>query len=238
MDGGPHMKQEWKQINDSIWECPYRFSSGITRSLLVKLSEKKFLVYSPGDKVTADLAKDIIPMDSELFLQAPNSFHNLGLAIWKDAFPDSKLVAAEAAMKRLQKKTGLKSESLDTLKAELPDNISILELPHNKIGEVWLDIQVSNGRIWVVCDAIFNFSKLPSGFMGLLMKLNRMGPGIEMSRMYQYLGTSNKTKYGKWLLNQLIEKKPTQLIPLHGEIYQKSDLIDKLQMLAKSRLQI
>jgi hypothetical protein len=93
-----------------------------------------------------------------------------------------------------------------------------------------------NERIWAVCDAIFNFSKLPNGIMGFLMKFNRMGPGIEMSRVYQYLGTSNKKEYGKWLLKEIEERKPTLLIPLHGEIYQEQDLINKLEVLAKSRL--
>ncbi len=230
------MKQEWKAINEILWECPYGFSSGISRSLLIKVSEKKFLVYSPGDKTTAELAKAIIPEDSELFLLEPNSYHNLGLAIWKASFPNSKPIAAVAAIDRLEKKTGIRSENLDILRSGLPDHISLIELPHNKIGEVWLDIRVRNERIWTVCDAVFNFSKLPSGIMGLLMKLNRMGPGIEMSRAYQYLGTSNKKEYGKWLLSEISEKKPTQLIPLHGEIYQKPDLIEKLKVLAKSRL--
>ncbi|PIS11480.1 MAG: hypothetical protein COT73_03710 [Bdellovibrio sp. CG10_big_fil_rev_8_21_14_0_10_47_8] len=230
------MEQAWKKINEILWECSYKFSSGISRSLLVKINENKFLVYSPGDKRTADLAKDIVPEGSELFLLAPNSYHNLGLAVWKASFPNSKPVAAVAAMGRLEKKTGIRSENLDVLESQLPKHISLIELPYNKIGEVWLDIQVPGERIWTVCDAIFNFSTLPGGFMGFLMKLNRMGPGIEMSRMYQYLGTSNKNGYGQWLLNEIREKKPTRLIPLHGEIYQSDDLIEKLETLAKSRL--
>lgn len=230
------MKQIWKPINEILWECPYKFSAGVTRSLLLKLGEKKFLVYSPGDQVTADLAKDIIPAGSELFLLEPNTYHNLGLALWKTSFPASKAVAAASAIERLEKKTGIRSESLDALNKSLPNYVSLLELPHNKIGEVWLDIQMPNERIWVVCDAFFNFSKLPRGFMGFLMRLNRMGPGIEMSRAYQYMGTSNKRKYGEWLLNQLNEKKPTKLIPLHGDIYQASNLIEKLEALARNRL--
>jgi hypothetical protein len=230
------MNQEWKAINEILWECPYKISSGICRSLLIKISERIFLVYSPGDKKTADLAKNIIPKDSELFLLEPNSYHTLGLAIWNSSFPNSKPVAAEAAIGRIEKKTGIRSDNFDVLKGRLPDHISLIEIPHNKIGEVWLDIQMQNERIWTVCDAVFNFSKLPSGLMGLLMKLNRMGPGIEISRVYQYLGTSNKKEYGKWLLKEISERKPTQLIPLHGEIYQEQDLLEKLELLAKSRL--
>lgn len=230
------MKQEWKTINEALWECPYKFSSGISRSLLVKTSEKKFIAYSPGDRKTAELAQEIIPSDAELFLLEPNSFHNLGLADWKSVFPKSVAVAADAAIDRLEKKTGIRSQSLDVIKNGLPSHISLLELPHNKIGEVWLDIQMPSERIWTICDAIFNFASLPNGFMGLLMKLNRMGPGLEMSRMYEYLGTSNKRAYGKWLLNELNGKKPTQIIPLHGEIYHKSDLIKKLEVLAETRL--
>jgi hypothetical protein len=230
------MKQEWKAINEILWECPYKFSSGISRCLLVKLSDKKFLVYSPGDKNSAHLAKDLIPEGSELFLLEPNSYHNLGLAVWQASYPNSVPIAAVAAIDRLEKKTGIRPEDLNAFKLGLPKHISLLELPHNKIGEVWLDIQLPNERIWTVCDAIFNFSILPSGYMGFLMKLNRMGPGIEMSRVYEYLGTSNRKEYGKWLLNEVGDRKPTQLIPLHGEIYQKPDLIEKIEVLAKSRL--
>lgn len=230
------MKQDWTAVNEILWQCPYKFSAGISRCLLLKVSDKKFLVYSPGDKTTAELAKQIIPAGSELFLLEPNVYHNLGLSVWMEVFPNSKPVAAIAAIDRLERKTGIRSENLDSLKTVLPNHISVIELPYNKIGEVWLDVQVPGERIWAVCDAIFNFSSLPGGLMGFFMKLNRMGPGIEMSRMYQYLGTSNKNKYGEWLLKELSEKKPTQLIPLHGEIYKKQDLVQKLELLAKSRL--
>lgn len=230
------MKQEWKTINENLWACPYEFSGGISRSLLVRMGESKFLVYSPGDRETAELAKQIIPEESELFLLEPNSFHNLGLAAWKACYPQSKSVAAVHAIKRLEKKTGIKPENLDELKKALPTNVSLLELPHNKLGEVWLDIQTGNDRVWTVCDAIFNFSQLPGGLMGLFMKLNRMGPGIEMSRMYQYLGTSNKKSYGDWLLSEIQNKKPTVLVPLHGEIYRDKDLTDKLEAFTRKRI--
>ncbi len=230
------MKQEWKRIDEGLWQCPYEFSAGVCRSILVQLDEKKFLVYSPGDQATADLAKSVIPEDSEIFLLAPNTFHNLGLVAWSESFPKAKPVAAAPAIARLQKKTGLQLENIEGLKGELPEHITLLELPHNKIGEVWLDIRGGSDRVWVVCDAIFNFSSLPGGVMGFFMKLNRMGPGIEMSRMYQYMGTSNKKKYGQWLMSEISEKKPTQFIPLHGEIYEKQDLTEKLQVLARRRL--
>jgi hypothetical protein len=230
------MKQEWKKINEILWECSYKFSAGISRSLLVKISDDKFLVYSPGDQATADLAKEIIPDGSEIFLLEPNTYHNLGLPIWKASFPNSKPVAAAAAIASLQKKTGIKSENLEALKSTLPSHISLLELPHNKIGEVWLDIQTPGERTWAVCDAIFNFAKLPGGFMGFMMKLNRMGPGIEISRMYEYLGTSNKKVFGQWIINEMSAKKPTRLIPCHGEIYERQDLISHLEGIAKSRL--
>lgn len=230
------MKQEWTEVNEILWECPYEFSAGVTRCLLVKISDKQFLVYSPGDQTTAEMAQQIIPVGSEIFLLAPNFYHNLGLRIWKEIFPDAKPVAAAAAINRLEKKTGIRAENLGSLKKALPKHISLIELPHNRIGEVWLDIQMADERIWAVCDAIFNFSSLRGGLMGFFMKLNRMGPGIEMSRMYEYLGTSNKKKYGEWLLQELHDKKPSCFIPLHGEFYREPDLVVKLESLAKSRL--
>ena len=65
------MEQAWKPINEIVWECPYRFPAGIARSLLVKLADSKFLVYSPGDKKTALLAKQIVNEDAELFILEP-----------------------------------------------------------------------------------------------------------------------------------------------------------------------
>lgn len=230
------MEQQWKPINEILWECPYRFPSGIARSLLLRLSETKFLVYSPGDKATAELARQIVPEHSEIFLLAPNSYHNLGVSDWASEFPESAFVAAQPAIDRLEKKTKIKPAGLDSLKAALPNHISLLELPHNKVGEVWLDIKMPSERIWAVCDAIFNFSRLPSGLMGMLMRLNRMGPGIEMSRVYQYLGTSNKREYGAWLLSELDHRNPTTLVPMHGEIHRAPDLIETLKQFTEIRL--
>lgn len=230
------MKQIWTKIDESIWECPYKFSAGLSRTVLLKIDEKKFLVYSPGDLMTAKLAKQIIPEASHLYLLAPNSYHNLGLSVWRDAFANTSIVATDTAKARLLKRAGIEAGSLDELIKDLPSNISLMELPYNKVGEVFLDIKSGTDRIWVVCDAVFNFSKIASGFMGFMMKLNRMGPGFEISRMYEYMGTSNKKQYAFWLLQEIKNRKPNRFIPLHGEIVRDADLSQKLESLVKSRL--
>ncbi len=230
------MNQLWTPVNNILWECPYKFPAGITKSLLLKISEDKYLVYSPGNKETAELAKEIMPNNCELYLLAPNTFHNLGIADWKSVFPNSKFIASKTGHQKLEKKTGHKPDGIEALSGQLPEHINLIELPHNKIGEVWLDIKTPNERIWTVCDAIFNFKKLESGLMGFLMKLNRMGPGLEMSRIYGILGTSNKKAYGQWLSKQIEERKPTQIIPLHGETYKAEDLAHKLNNLVQKRL--
>lgn len=218
------------------------FGNALTHSQQVlqnqfwRLSQDKYLVYSPGDALTAESAKAVIPTGSELFLLAPNSMHNLGLKVWDDVFANTTIVAAEAAHARLKKKAFVEAEDLKQLMSYLPEHIRLEQLPKNKIGEVWLDIQLKADRIWVVCDAIFNFDSLPGGLMGLLMKLNRMGPGIEISRIYQFLGLKDKRAYGDWLLDLVNTYKPTVLIPLHGKPYTDNDLIDVLKKHTELRL--
>ncbi len=208
-----------------IWQASYAFPGGLSRSLILALPEDDYLVYSPGESLAELAQRQVLMKARDIFLLEPNSFHSLGLAPWRAYFPKARSFAASPAVKRLAKKTGITSEPLELLKAFLPEHIKIIEVPESKIGEVWLTVSHIEKKYWIVGDAFFNFSKIADkGFLKWFMQLNRMGPGLETSRLFNAFGIKDKKVYSEWLKLKIKEENPVGLIPCHGKIIEDENL--------------
>ena len=234
------MESTWKALMPDlgIWESWYKFSAGTSRSLLCKLSDGAYLVYSPGTIDTAQAALELTSgADAKVYLLEPNSFHNLGLAPWLQVFENATIVGTEPCRRRFQAKFGLTVEPLDVLRPFLPTHLALLDLPSSKVGEVWLSIKDGDASCWAVGDAFFNFASLPErGFMKWFMRFNRMGPGLEISRIYTWLGFSDKNEFRAWLKDKLSLHQPNALIPCHGSVLKDHELPNRIQRLVEARL--
>lgn len=235
----PH-GDKWQPLDPKIgyWEGSYEFAPGArSRSVLVKLGHDRFLVYSPGPSLIESALTLGISEQSEIFILAPNSFHSMGIRPWLAKFPKSRFFAENNAQKRLLRITRCQAEDLNLLSSELPTHIKIWPLPHCRIGEVWLTIEREPGNDLVVCDSFFNLKALASkGLMKWFMLLNRMGPGLEISRVFALFGFTNKSGYCQWLTTTFGDRQLIRMLPAHGQHYQDPQLITTLAKLVQKRL--
>lgn len=232
------LNEQWRSIDSTgvIRAAEYRFPGGSSRSLLIRLSDRCFLAYSPGAPLL-DSAMQVLGSDSEVVLLAPSAAHSLGLEKWKAGFRNSQVVAADAAVPRLLKKTSLQRiESLDLLRARLPAHIGVHVPPACSFGEVWLSIDADGRVYWAVCDAFFNLAALSRNvLLRSMMKLGRLGPGLEVSRAFQYVGIKDKEQYREWAIQRFSNGRTNVLIPCHGEIYDCADLSERVVDLLRKR---
>lgn len=232
------LNEKWRSIDSTggIRAAEYRFPGGSSRSLLVKLSDHSFVAYSPGESLL-DSAVQILGPDPEVILLAPSSAHTLGLKRWKAGFSNSQVVAADAAAPRVLKKTSLERlESLDFLRARLPAHVVLHVPPACSFGEVWLSIDTAGKVYWAVCDAFFNLAALPGNvLLRSMMKLGRLGPGLEVSRAFRYLGIKDKDQYREWAVQRFSNGRTNVLIPSHGQIYDRADLTERIIDLLRKR---
>jgi hypothetical protein len=228
----------WSKIDSDgdVLAAQYRFPGGTSRSLLIRLSDRSFLAYSPG-KTLLESAMQILGRDSEVILLAPSSAHSLGLDKWKGEFSNSRVVASDAAAPRLLKRTSLeKVDDLALLQGMLPAHMAVHVVPACSWGEVWLSIDVDGKVHWAVCDAFFNLAALSNNLLlRSLMKLGRLGPGLEISRAFRYVGISDKHRYREWAIQTFSNGRENVLIPCHGDIYDRADSTERAVDLLRKR---
>jgi hypothetical protein len=231
------MSKIWKKINNhNIWVADYKVPSFISRSVAIQLKNGNFLIYSAGANLIESAKEELFSLGKPEALVVPNVFHHMGVKKWLQEFPDLKVFGAKKAFPRL-KKQGL-SSLIDfySLQNQLPEGIDILE-PKGMKGEVWLQAEFQGSWTWILCDAFMNMSQPPKNFwMRKVMKFLKASPGLSISSLFMWMGLSNRKEYKTWLIQQINERKPNQVIFSHGKILQGDFISKDLLKLAQDRL--
>ena len=223
-------KPEWNRIDSGgvLYRAQYSTDFGSACCLLVKLTEHSYLVYSPGPGLI-ESAMNILNQDSELILLAPSAGHTLGLKPWKSQFKNARVVAAESARERINKKTSI--SELDTpasIANELPKHVSLHQAPGKNLSEIWLSVDLDGKVYWAVCDAFMNLPTIDGSFISRILKrLYSLKPGLRFHKIFR-LGIKNKPEFRDWALRLFSNRQISVLIPCHGDIYAEPDCSDRI----------
>jgi glyoxylase-like metal-dependent hydrolase (beta-lactamase superfamily II) len=160
-------------------------------------------------------------------LVAINGFHHLGLAAWRQHFPDAKCYAPRSAIGRLLKKVpGVMFAPLAALAPLLGDGTRVLE-PDGMPGSAFAFVRGAGGTYWYVCDLLFNIPELPKHFVfKTLMSMTDSAPGYKLFRPAVWLQVKDKKALTSWFDRQLSDAPPTTIVPGHGTPVQRQDLVE------------
>jgi len=196
-------------------------TKGGLRCTAIVLRSGALCLYSPVAGLTTHAKASLDALGPVAILLAPNHYHNKGLAEYAAAYPDARVVAADAAAPRLQQLTGCHPEGLDTLVPDLPDGAALLTPPGLKTGEVWLTLPTQNGPAWLVTDA----------FAGPQKPAERKSGAPQLLKTFPRYGLAGGPLYADWVMDQLTSAPPNRLVPCHGDIVGGADLADQLARL-------
>lgn len=236
----PDKKFSWIPLDSDqqIWTIQYYVPKFKSRTIAIRLKSGGCLIVSPGADLVQTFEKDLPILGQPKILLIPNCFHHYGVSAWLEFYPNAKSVASLQAMSRLHSKLGNRYslESLNFLRAELPENIQILEPPGWRAGEVWLRVEIEKKIAWIVCDAFFNMPKLSPRFLTrLIQRMAKAAPGLSISRILKWVLIKNRSVYRKWVLNQLERDRPSILVPSHGDIIEDENLPRRIRQLVEKR---
>jgi hypothetical protein len=210
------------------------YSAQRVRMLAFGLPGGGLCVVSPGSGVTDADFTELETWGKPRFLLAPNHFHNGGLRLWHERYPDAAIVAHPRAIARLSKRLGLPVADLTALRAVLPPDVRLLSPPMAKQGETWVAFGSGQGATWYVCDGILNESRLPSGPLGMVMRALGFRTELMTNPLFKRLFLASKAGYKAWVLEQLTLDPPTRLIPAHGAVLEGADLAEKLRRVTEA----
>lgn len=149
---------------------------------VVSLADAGVLIHSPT-WIDEETISRIEVMGAPRILFAPNHFHHMDLARYRERFPEGIAVASAVAIPRLRARghDGLRP----TEDVRLPPGLRWLIPEGTKSGEAWLAIDGDGGPTWIVCDAFFNEMKPVRGFEGSMLRFGKITPGAVRRRNVQ-----------------------------------------------------
>jgi hypothetical protein len=203
--------------------------------ILVPAPDRGLLVHSPtwlGDDTFARVEAHGEPR----VLFAPNHFHYLSIARFRERYPRAKVVAGTTALTRLRAKGRLDVEHVDAARAELSPGTSFLECAGTRAGETLLSVDDAGTRTWIACDAFFNVATPVDGALGVLLRALKTTPGLCLGQTFLWLALRDRRAYREWILEALAREKPTRLYVSHGEVAEGGDLAERLAALVRARV--
>ena len=169
-------------------------------------------------------------------LFAPNHYHHMSLARFRERFPEARATCADAAMPRLRKKGHSGLVRLADVAKLLPEGGRFLVPSGLRNGEAWLSIPVEEGRAWLVCDAFFHVNTRVKGAMGLALRATSTVGGLRIGDTFRWLAVSDRHGYRDWALYRLAEESPSVLVVSHGDPLFDRNLGDRLASVLHARL--
>ncbi len=205
---------QWEIYEETTPLLGATYGRGRARMVAFGLKGGGLAVVSPGTR--GDKAREGLERwGKPRFLVAPNAFHNAGLAEWRRAYPDARVVAHEAARPRLAKKVPAAGpiDDLAELQRELPEGVTVFGPPMARQGETFVRVERGAVRALAVCDAIVNLPKAPLFFWALGFRAKLM-----TNPLFKRVFLTSRAEYKRFMRDEIEQHPPNVFIPSHGDV--------------------
>lgn len=203
--------------------------------LVVPLPGGGTLVHSPtwlGDETFAQVEA----LGEPTILFAPNHFHHVSLARFRERWPNATAIASDVATPRLRAKGHEGLASLASVTSRLPAGATWLPCEGTKAGEAFLSLPGERGPTWVVSDAFFNVVRPVTGVLGVVLRTLKATPGLAIGQTFLWLAVRDRAVYKKWILDLVERERPARVLFSHGVAIEGDDLPERLAALVRARI--
>jgi hypothetical protein len=232
----PSAAARWSAVASDAWSAPYEISGWSSRTTVVRLATGGLLAINPGLPLAATAKADLQAIGNVEYLMAPNHYHHLGLAAWRQVFGPIPVVACAAAQPRLRARGHAPLCEPGAIEPLLPDNAKVLLPPGTRTGEAWLRLDIGGQAGWIVGDAFFHVPRTPRNAAGLFLRLSGTTAGLRIGATFKWGHLRDRRVYREWVGRLLDGDPPTTLIPAHGDVLTDADLARRVRRLLDDRL--
>lgn len=179
--------------------------------VIYRTREGKLWVHSPV-AVDETTKSEIDALGTVAWIVVPNDMHRMDAPIWKENYPNARIICPESAVKKVSKKVPV-------------DGTAEEEFAHGEIisrqmagatrAELSYELELEKGKGLVINDLLVNVEKLP-GFFGRLLKfLGRIGR-FRVPAPQTFLFLHQKELFRLWL--ETMAKRNFSLVTVsHGK---------------------
>jgi hypothetical protein len=212
----------WQKVSDdlSLFTCGYSFGPGHGYALAAPYDGGLAIISPPCNSPEGSFAQ-IEKIGPVRAIVAPNAFHNLGLASWKERFPDAALFAPAQSIPRVEKKSGV--AGVKPLADAKKGDLELVDMPHYKTGEVLVRFNEKKEHVWYLTDVVMNMAELPNSFpFKYIFKWTGSAPGLRPNGIASRFMMKDRHAVYRWMRSEVEKKSPTVLIPCHGRAVEEN----------------
>ncbi len=232
-------RNQWLPIDGlpELYVGQYVVPNFASNSVVLRVAPQVFTIVSPGKSLLDDWPKEWPRQHIQINLVMPNSYHYMGVAAWREAFPKAALYASEKAIPRLAKKGITHIRAAERCPVPLSAGYQVVVPPGHRGGDLWITKSTGEQRVWITCDSFQSYERYSNQPIARMMqKLMDTAPGLKMSQVVKWLLLDDRTAFKTWALRQVQADRPNVLIPSHGEVLSGDSLSKDLQALLDGRL--
>jgi hypothetical protein len=237
------MTTHWKTLDADLglYTTSYAFNGGAINTLVVALGGGKLLVAGPGTDVSDAAYAELDALGEVSAVVSAGPFHHLGMPGWKLRYPGARLFAGPVGCARITKQhkgVDLGLETLDALKALLPDHVDAVDVAGMRQPDLHLVVRDGKGgSTWFSNEVLTNEPEMPKALpVKLLFQLTGTGTGLIVNNFTRLAFGGAKKPIGDFFRAQLAASPATRLVPSHGQIAEGADLPGRLQAIFDQNL--
>lgn len=230
----------WQQLSPTVWILEYAFaSSAFAHTFACKLADGTVAVTSPATNVDRSALDALAELGPVSAIVAPNGFHHLGVAAWREAFPAARVYASKQTAARVAKQNPKAGafDDLDELAAKTGPDVGFVVVPDTKAGETWVWAKTDLGYVWFVSDTLANIPRLPPNpFVKLLFWVTKSAPGFRVFHLALGFLVRDKKATLRRFADALAERPPAIVVPGHGPPITGADAAERTREVVAAAL--
>lgn len=221
----------WHELSPTVWTLEYAFAGeAFSTTFACKLADGSVAVTSPATNVDRSVLDALSKLGPVSAIVAPNGFHHLGVAQWREAFPAATVYASKETAARVAKKNPKAGafEDLALLVPKTGPDVGFVVVPDTKAGETWVWAKVDGGYAWFVSDTLANIPRLPPNpFVKLLFWMTKSAPGFRVFHLALGFLVKDKKATLRRFAEALAERPPVVIVPAHGPAIDGPDAAER-----------
>ena len=181
------------------------------RMTIVRLSDRRLVIFS-AIALREDEMHRVVDYGTPAFLLVPNAIHRLDAKIWKDRYPDIKVITPEGARSKVEEIV-----PVDSTSGDFGDpNVLFVSVPGTLAHEAALQINGTNGTTLVLNDLVGNIRN-QTGLSGWFLRMVKFaGDEPHIPTPVKWKLVRNKSELREQLLKWAALPRLKRILVSHG----------------------
>jgi hypothetical protein len=196
------------QVSGSLPNMPLRRTMTVAR-----MQDGRLLLHNPIALEDA-LMQELERWGKPAFLVVPNGWHRLDCAVFKERYPEARIVCPAGSRKKVEEVI-----PVDLTYEAFPgdDTVSLAHVTGIRDMEGVLSVRSDDGVTLVFNDLVFNVPHMP-GLGGVVMRLLGSSGGPKVTRVMRVLAVKDKHALREHLLALASTPDLVRIVPGHGDV--------------------